>query len=98
ARGYALGAVDYIVRPFPPEVLRAKIQVFASLYRAQQRIRRDADHRIELSREQVARAAAEQQSRRLRVLAEATGLLVKALEGVVVLEEPLRVVVPVVSG
>jgi DNA-binding response OmpR family regulator len=35
ARGYALGAVDYIVRPFPPEVLRAKIQVFASLYRAQ---------------------------------------------------------------
>jgi len=97
ARGYALGAVDYIVRPFPPEVLRAKIQVFASLYRAQQRIRRDADHRIELSREQVARAAAEQQSRRLRVLAEATGLLVKSLEGVVVWEDLLRLFVPLLA-
>src|SRR5436190_15570068 len=28
ARGYALGAVDYIFRPFVPEVLRTKVQVF----------------------------------------------------------------------
>src|SRR5881394_3331301 len=32
-RGYALGAVDYILAPIIPEVLRAKIAVFVELYR-----------------------------------------------------------------
>src|SRR6516225_8302442 len=32
-RGYAMGAVDYVPVPVIPEVLRAKIRVFAELYR-----------------------------------------------------------------
>jgi PAS domain S-box-containing protein len=32
-RGYAMGAVDYVPVPVVPEVLRAKIRVFAELYR-----------------------------------------------------------------
>ncbi len=32
-RGYELGAVDYLPVPFAPELLRAKVRVFADLYR-----------------------------------------------------------------
>src|SRR3954471_10652689 len=32
-RGYELGAVDYVPVPVVPEVLRAKVRVFAELYR-----------------------------------------------------------------
>lgn len=33
AKGYALGAVDYIFAPVVPEVLRAKVKVFVELFR-----------------------------------------------------------------
>jgi signal transduction histidine kinase len=34
SRGYELGAVDYILTPVIPEVLRSKVRVFIDLYRA----------------------------------------------------------------
>jgi PAS domain S-box-containing protein len=48
--GYAHGAVDYLLKPFEPEVLRAKARVFSDLYRAQQTIRHQAQqlHESEL--------------------------------------------------
>ena len=42
-RGYSLGAVDYILTPVVPEVLRAKVSVFVELYRQAEEIRRQAD-------------------------------------------------------
>jgi signal transduction histidine kinase/PleD family two-component response regulator len=39
-RGYAQGGVDYIAVPVIPEVLRAKVRVFADLYRKTQQLER----------------------------------------------------------
>ncbi|MBF0178828.1 MAG: response regulator [Magnetococcales bacterium] len=41
--GYDLGAVDYLVKPFHPSVLRAKVKVFLDLFRHKEALRaRDA--------------------------------------------------------
>ena len=36
--GYAMGAADYVVKPFHPDVLRWKVEAFVALYRQQQRL------------------------------------------------------------
>ena len=45
ARAYSLGAVDYIISPILPEVLRAKVRVFVELSRSQERARRELEQR-----------------------------------------------------
>jgi PAS domain S-box-containing protein len=39
-RGYGVGAVDYVVKPFDPEVLRSKVAVFARLEESRHQLRR----------------------------------------------------------
>src|SRR5215831_15423208 len=40
AHGYSLGAVDYILSPVVPEVLRTKVGVFVELYRKNEQAKR----------------------------------------------------------
>ena len=61
--GYSLGAVDYILSPVVPEVLRAKVAVFVDLYRKTEQVKRQAEDRIALAQEQAARLAAEKANR-----------------------------------
>ena len=42
ARGYSIGAVDYITKPIDPAVLRSKVAVFVELFRKTQQIKRQA--------------------------------------------------------
>src|SRR6476661_3346172 len=42
ARGYSLGAVDYILAPIQPDVLKPKVAVFVELFRKTQQIRSQA--------------------------------------------------------
>src|SRR5213593_5201609 len=43
ARGYSLKAVDYILTPVVPDVLRTKVSVFVELFRATAEVKRQAD-------------------------------------------------------
>jgi len=54
-RGYAAGAVDYVPVPVVPEVLRAKVKVFAELYR---KTRQLEQLNVELERRVAERTAA----------------------------------------
>ena len=48
-QGYSLGAVDYILSPVSPEVLRTKVGVFVDLYRMTEQVRRQAEERVALA-------------------------------------------------
>jgi signal transduction histidine kinase len=50
-KGYAHGAVDYITAPIIPELLRAKVRVFADLYRKTVALQREMAERQRLERE-----------------------------------------------
>jgi PAS domain S-box-containing protein len=43
ARGYSLSAVDYIFKPFEPEILKSKVAVFVQLFRKTQEVRQQAE-------------------------------------------------------
>jgi signal transduction histidine kinase/DNA-binding response OmpR family regulator len=73
ARGYQLGAVDYILSPIVPEILRSKVRVFVDLYRAQRRAQI-------VARAEADRAAAEEATRRSDFLAYASRELGASLD------------------
>jgi PAS domain S-box-containing protein len=65
-RAYAEGAVDFIQKPVEPEVIRAKVGVFAELYRARQRVALEQtkadEERLRSAKEGALRRAAETRS------------------------------------
>ncbi|MEO5345772.1 MAG: response regulator [Magnetococcus sp. YQC-9] len=70
--GYDLGAVDYLVKPFPPEFLRAKVKVFLELYRQRERIR-SQERAINLFHSLL-----DESSDEILIFDVATGLLIEA--------------------
>jgi signal transduction histidine kinase len=98
ARGYSLGAVDYIPSPVVPEVLRSKVRVFVELHILQKRIGRQAEERIALAASEAALKIAEETTRRstmLAALSHALSGLLDAREG---METLLEHVVPALSA
>ncbi|HJZ91371.1 MAG TPA: response regulator, partial [Gemmataceae bacterium] len=94
AEGYAQGAVDYILTPVVPEVLRAKVRVFVDLFRMAQQVRRQAEERIALAEERTKRSAAEEANRRLSFLAGAAAVLGQSLDVAVTARDVARLAVP----
>jgi signal transduction histidine kinase/DNA-binding response OmpR family regulator len=90
-RGYELGAVDYILTPVVPAILRGKVRVFVDLYRAQRRA-------AKVARAEAARAAAEAAQRSADLIALASRELSSSLDLHASMERLLEVLVPTVGG
>src|SRR3954462_10697798 len=87
AQGYSLGAVDYILSPVRPDVLRSKVKVFVELWQMQQRTRAMAEA-------EAARHAAEDQRRRANFFAHASRELGASLDLEQGMRRLLELVVP----
>src|SRR5205814_3977827 len=76
-RGYEMGAVDYVPVPVVPEVLRAKVKVFAELFRKTrqlEQLNRELERRVpDRTAELEASTARLRESEQLRSLALAAG-------------------------
>jgi PAS domain S-box-containing protein len=42
-KGYSVGAVDYIMKPFVPDILRSKVSVFVDLFKKTEELKRQQD-------------------------------------------------------
>jgi CheY-like chemotaxis protein len=80
-QGYSLGAVDYILSPIVPDILRTKVKVFVDLHRMTLEARRHAEERVALAREQAAREEAERSAAVLRASEERFRLASEAVTG-----------------
>src|SRR5712671_1865633 len=65
-KGYAHGAVDYLLKPFDPEILRTKVSVFVDLWKKGEILKRQA----ELLRDQEVREAERRSEVRFRALTD----------------------------
>ncbi|MDM0019344.1 response regulator [Variovorax saccharolyticus] len=94
ARGYSLGAVDYILSPVVPEILRSKVGVFVSLYLMQRQVERQVDARAAMMAAETARRMAEESDRRSSFLAAASQALSRSLDIEVAMRELTGLLVP----
>lgn len=61
--GYAHGAADFLVKPYDPEVLRAKVRVLVDLHLARERVRREGEMTRRRERLDLEHASAIRQQR-----------------------------------
>ncbi|HUQ29760.1 MAG TPA: response regulator [Usitatibacter sp.] len=94
ARGYSLGAVDYILSPVVPNILRSKVKALVQLHRLNAELKKRSDERVALVKEQAARSMAEDSQRRASFLAEATQVMASSLDVDTILKGASGLVVP----
>jgi signal transduction histidine kinase/DNA-binding response OmpR family regulator len=97
AKGYSLGAVDYILSPVVPDVLRSKVQVFVDLHQMQRKVRQQAREQVALAASEAARRTAEENDRRSNFLSQASRILSGSLDVTVGTRQLLELVVPQVA-
>src|SRR6476469_1899899 len=82
-RGYSVGAVDYMSKPFQPDVLRSKVAVFVDLYRKQRQLK---DQERLLHEAAVRQIELEHRARFLAQEARTAHIVSTAMDAIVVLD------------
>jgi PAS domain S-box-containing protein len=86
--GYSVGAVDYMAKPFQPDILRSKVGVFVDLYNKQRQLQRQE----QLLRE---RERAELELRHVRELWESEArfgdIVRSALDAILIVDDEVKV-------
>jgi PAS domain S-box-containing protein len=67
-RGYSEGAVDYLVKPFDPDILRSKVRVFVDLHRKEEQLKEQAKLLRDHERDALLRAGEERYRHLLDVM------------------------------
>ncbi len=105
SQAYALGAVDYLIKPIVPDILRAKVSGFVELFQKTEQLRalerREYERRLaeerqrwELDRLREEATRAEASRKRSAFLAEASAVLASSLDYQVTLDRLARLAVP----
>jgi len=87
-RGYSVGAVDYMSKPFQPDVLRSKVAVFVDLYRKQRQLKQQERLLHEAALRQI---ELEHRARFLAQEARTAQIVSTALDAIVVLDVERRI-------
>lgn len=92
ARGYALGAVDFVFSPIAPDVLRNKVAVFVDLHHKSEEIRRQAEQLRRLEALEHRRRLERAESGRRRAEARFAGILDIAGDAILAVDAEQRVI------
>ena len=87
-RGYSVGAVDYMSKPFQPDVLRSKVAVFVDLYRKQRQLKQQERLLHEAALRQI---ELEHRARFLAQEARTAQIVSTAMDAIVVLDVERRI-------
>jgi signal transduction histidine kinase len=80
-RGYALGALDYLLKPFDPEVLRGKVRALLSMHLRAERAERERQERAERAKALFFGAIGHDLRNPLSTIAMAAELTLRDAEG-----------------
>jgi PAS domain S-box-containing protein len=82
AKAYTLGAVDYLVKPLVPTILRAKVAVFVELFQKTEQLRRQAERLRQAERREFEQRLAEENARLRQSEARFRALVQNAWDGI----------------